>query len=266
MKGGSLDTILTAGVLIVLLVLLFKDCNKEQPVKQMAPEEIRAIIKENFDTLQADNMRVITSSVEVLKTMLKEGEAMTQAERDIISRIVGLDAQLNDQEEELKAYFELNTKTEQIVKETVYIRDTTGKPAPVPDYIKSLPLIIESHYQDANSLFDLRYDVQKDSISSHIITYNRFKLEQKIDKSGQHVAVISNDNPHTYTMPGTSIFELDVPQYKEPFPLSVGLQAGYYLTKDGHAAPGVGVGLSYDIGKPIGKTIVNLFKKNKNKN
>jgi len=266
MRNINLDAIISTAILAVLLIILLRGCDgcQQAPPDQMTPEEIKSILKSNFDTLQANQVQVINSSIKELQALKdNDREQLTANEVLLLERITTLNKALKKQGDELKNYIELNTKTEIIKTETVFIRDTAGNVLPVPDYIKRLPLTIHSHYQDDLSLIDVSYDVQKDSITSHVLTYNKFKLSQSVTSDGKHIATVSNDNPHTYTLPGTSVFNLDLPEAEKVPRLSIGLQAGYYLVKDGAHGPGVGVGLNYNISTPIGKSIKSIFKRKK---
>lgn len=265
MKNISIETLLTIVVLIWLAVLTFKTCDSNSSTtapEQMSSSEIRSILNENFDSLEANQVRVIDSKIDLLtQILLDDSTALSSQQRGLLYRLKQIDEDMKQQGEELMNYISLRTETKQTVKEVVYYKDSTGTDQPLPDWFKRLPIVIESNYQDTNTIVYIKYDVLNDSIETEFLTYNDFELIQSVTADGDHIATVNNRNPFTYTLPGTSVFNLDIPEQKEPLPLSLGLQAGYYLTKDGHAGPGVGIGLSYNISRPIGKQVAKLFRR-----
>jgi hypothetical protein len=111
--------------------------------------------------------------------------------------------------------------------------------------------LIESNSEDEYGSISIKYDVQGDSIITDLMIYNQLRLAQSVNEQGEHIAILSNDNPYTFTMPGSSVFRLDIQQPRKERLIGVGIHAGMYVDKSLKIQPGLGVGIHYDIGKAL---------------
>ena len=249
-------------VIILLVVVLISTCKSRQLPNTMSKEEIKSILDENFDSLKNNNqssveIKSIVSEIQTIKDMVSDQDNnLTEVQRNLLSKILTIDTELGNEGKELKGFIDLITSTE-IKTDTIYIIDSTGNVIPPPKVFADLPIKLSIPYHDEWNSIDITYDVEKDSLDSKVLIRNEFEIKQ-YEKDGTSMVDINNNNPFTYSLPGTNSFILDTPLKQSSF--SVGLQTGIYITAAGKITPAAGIGLNYPIDLSFNK-IKNIFKK-----
>ena len=259
MRKDTVGIIIDLVFIVLLCLVLLKGCKDEEKKTQMDQATITRIMQQNFDSLANNQVKVIVSEIEPLEQLLSQTKALTVHQSSLLSRLLGAEKAIAAQNAKLNAYAEIIAQTKRETTSTVYVIDTTGKVQYIPDTLRTKRMVVSSQYSDEWTTRDITWDMSTDSITADIVTNNHFTIKQFTNESGEQLAQIDNLNPYTFTQPGTNVFQLELPEKVKRRRFSLGLQLGYYYTKEG-LRPGVGAGLSYDIGQNI-EDLARLVKR-----
>lgn len=259
MKGTTLDNILSILIFVALIVVIIQQCNTKPAT--MPGDNINTIIEKlqnSFDTIETEVLGTIQGDISILDSVLVDRiNVLTEAQKELIERVKLSEAKYSKQNKELKQFLSIKTATADTFKQKIYVVDTNGAEVIVPEWFRNLPWQLKATHVNDMDYVNVFYDLLSDSVTAEILIHNEFEIEQ-YEEDGQSFVRVNNKNPKTYTLPGSSSFNLDLPIQPEEYkPFRAGVQVGVGVTSDLQPRPYIGLGLSYT---PRIR-LRNLFKK-----
>ena len=247
MKGTTIDNILSGAILILLIVIVIQQCNPKQPT--INPDGYSTIIEKiqnNFDTIETEVFGTIQGDISILDSVISDRiNILTTAQKELLERVKLSEARLRKENKELKQFLSIKTATADTITEKIYVIDTSGAEVIVPDWFLNLPWQLKATHVNDMDYVNVFYDLLSDSVTAEILIHNDFEIEQ-YEENGEAFVRVNNLNPKTYTLPGSSSFNLDLPVIKEdPKQIQAGLQVGIGVTSDLQPRPYIGLGLNY---------------------
>lgn len=247
MKGTTLDNILSIAILILLIVLVVQRCNPKQTT--INPDSYQTIVEKlqtNFDSTQTDIISTIQTNIESLDSVMADRiNVLTDPQSELLNRVIELEGIYKKENKELKQFLSVKTYTADTITEQIYITDTSGTQVIVPQWFKDLPWQLRSTHVNELDYVNVFYDLLSDSVTTEILIHNDFEIEQ-YEENGESFVRVNNKNPKTYTLPGSSSFNLDLPLNPTKYdPMKVGFQFGVGVSSDFKPRPYIGFGLTY---------------------
>lgn len=247
MNGTSIDRIIGIGILIGLIIVIFNQC-KNQP-QTIEPDGVTTIVEKlqnNFDTINTEVFGTIQGDISILDSVIADRiNVLTEAQKDLLAKVKQSEAQLRKENKELKQFLSIKTATADTIREEIFIIDTAGHEVAVPQWFKDLPWQLKATHVNDLDYVNIFYDLLSDSVTAEILIHNDFEIEQ-YEENGETFVRVNNLNPKTYTLPGSSSFNLDLPnQVTDYKPFRAGAQVGIGVTSDLKPRPYIGLGLSY---------------------
>lgn len=243
MNQKTVISFLAAAVVIALTFYFGKGCSSDsvQTTIPMTDREILNILTSHLDSHYIQRMQAIETDMAQLDGMLElYHNEMSDGHRELIRRVQEAEKRLSADGLELRSLVRLNTETLSNIKIPAVRKDSiiNGRRSKVA----------VSNFSDEWMNAYIIYDLELDSVIASLTLRNDFDISTATDEDGRTVLDIQNRNPHTYTLPGTSIFKLNKPAQSSPVKqprLSLGIQAGVYSDIKGNVYPGAGIGIQY---------------------
>lgn len=247
MKGTTLDNILSILIFVALIVVIIQQCNTKPAT--MPGDNINTIIEKlqnSFDTIETEVLGTIQGDISILDSVLVDRiNVLTEAQKELIERVKLSEAKYSKQNKELKQFLSIKTATADTFKQKIYVVDTNGVEVIVPEWFKALPWQLRATHVDNLDYVNVFYDLLSDSVTTEVLIHNEFDIET-YEEAGQTFVKVNNLNPKTYTLPGSSSFNLDLPTQPAKYkPWRAGLQVGVGVTSDLKPRPYIGAGISY---------------------
>lgn len=247
MKGTTIDNILSGAILILLIIIVIQQCNPKQPT--INPDSYNTIVEKiqnNFDTIETEVFGTIQGDISILDSVISDRiNILTTAQKELLERVKLSEARLRKENKELKQFLSIKTATADTITEKIYVIDTTGAEVIVPDWFRNLPWQLKATHVNDLDYVNVFYDLLSDSVTTEILIHNEFEIEQ-YTADGEAFVRVNNLNPKTYTLPGSSSFNLDLPVIKQdPKQIQAGFQLGIGINQDLKPRPYIGLGLNY---------------------
>jgi len=247
MKGSTLDSILSLAILILLVIIVIQQCNPKQAI--IKPDSYNVIVEKiqsNFDTIETEVFGTIQGDISILDSVLNDRiNILTSAQKELLQRVKQSEARLRKENKELKQFLSIKTATSDTITEKIYVVDTTGAEVIVPEWFRNLPWQLKATHVNDMDYVNVFYDLLSDSVTAEILIHNDFEIEQ-YEEAGESFVRVNNLNPKTYTLPGSSSFNLDLPVIQQPpKQIQAGFQFGIGVTSDLQPRPYIGLGLNY---------------------
>ena len=258
MKGTTLDNILSIAILFALIVVIMQQCNPRQAA--IDPDSYQTIVEKlqtNFDSTQTDVISTIQTNIETLDSVLADRiNVLSAPQSELLARVIEMEATYKKENKQLKQFITIKTYTSDTITKQIYVTDTSGAKVIVPQWFKDLPWQLRATHINDLDYVNVYYDLLSDSVTTEILIHNEFEIEQ-YQEAGESFVRVNNKNPNTYTLPGSSSFNLDLPLVTKYKPLRAGVQVGVGVTSDLQPRPYVGIGLNYS----PRLNIRNIFKR-----